>query len=459
MKRRDFIKNGLLGTSAVALANCKTSTPTDPATAVAYSGTVAIIGAGAAGLYAGYLLEQKNVNYTIFEASDVVGGRIKTLKGFADFDVELGAEKIRGKKSVWYDWVNATKPTFLDPTKSVDYYQIGAMLKSEDLWKTDTDFVAAQGIISQATNYVGATDITLQQLMDNNKLATRVQHIVNAQVANDYGTSANRLSVKGISEEALLKSSGGDKLAIAGNTFLSILQDKCKAVIPKVKLSTPITKIDHSQQRITLEDANGNKFAFDKVIITVPLPILQNNILQFTPSLPATKTIALTKIGMGAGMKVVLQFTKAFWTANTGSVFGTGTIPEYWVSSTGRSSNTFVLTAFVNGTRAETLASRGTTIISSLVTELDGIFGRGVASGVLKNGFVIDWAKEPYIRGSYSYPIVGGGASYRQDLSQPVSRKLYFSGEATHYGGHSGTVHGAMESSQRAVDELIREAQ
>ena len=457
MKRREFIKASVLSTGAVALTNCKSPTATDPAVAPAYDGTVAIIGAGAAGLYAGFLLQQQNVNYTIFEASDVVGGRIKTLKGFADFDIELGAEEIYGKKSAWYDIVKAANPTFLDPTKQIDYYQIGNQLRSEDLWKTDVDFTAAQNMVTQAENYVGAADITLQQLMDNNRLPARVQHIVNAKVANEAGTSATRLSVKGLSEEILLQSSGSEILEIAGKSLLSILQDKCKDVLPKVRLNSPIVKIDYSQQKITLEDTQGNKLPFDKVIITVPLPILQNNLLKFTPDLPAAKTIAFTKIGMGAGVKVVLQFTKAFWAANTGSIYGTGTVPEYIVTSEGRSTQTFVLTAVAMGSRAETIISRGANAVSSLVTELDNIYGRGVASGVLKNGSVMDWSKEPYIRGAYSFPIVGGGGAFRQDLSQSVLRKLYFAGEATHYGGHSGTVHGAIETAQRAVTELIKE--
>jgi monoamine oxidase len=70
----------------------------------------------------------------------------------------------------------------------------------------------------------------------------------------------------------------------------------------------------------------------------------------------------------------------------------------------------------------------------------------------------MDWSKEPFIKGAYSFPIPnGGGLLTRQTLSQPMQRKVYFAGEATHYGGHSGTVHGAMESGRRAVEELLRD--
>jgi monoamine oxidase len=458
MQRRQFIKNTILTAGGgLVLSNCTSSNNLTPDNVPEFDGKVAIIGAGAAGLYAGFLLKQKNVEFTIFEASDVIGGRVRALKGFADYDVELGAEEIHGKKSIWYDTVKAANPTFVDDSKNVDYYQIGTGFKSEDLWKTDADFNSAINLTSQATSYVG-TDITLQQFMDNNRLPARVQHITNAQIANEYGGAANKLSVKGITEEAQIWSAGNENIMIGGKTFLAIMQDKFKDVIPKVVLNKPITGIDYSSQNVLLQDASGNKLPFDKVIITVPLTILQANGIVFTPALPIAKTTALTKIGMASGIKIVMNFSKAFWAANTSSIYGTGTVPEFWVSSNGRSTQNFVLTAFITGSKADTLAAKGTNIISTVMAELDAMYGRGVASGLLKNAVVADWSKEPYIRGAYSYPIVGGGLSFRQDLSLPVQRKIYFSGEATHYGGHSGTVHGAMESSVRAVDELIRES-
>jgi monoamine oxidase len=458
MQRRQFIKNTILTAGGgIVLANCGSTDSPTPANQPEYSGKVAIIGAGAAGLYAGFLLQQKNIDFTIFEASDVIGGRVRALKGFVDFDIELGAEEIHGKKTVWYDIVKAANPTFIDDSKNVDYYQIAAQFKNEDLWKTDADFNNAINLVNQATSYVG-TDVTLQQYMDTNRLPARVQHITNAKIANKYGAAANKLSVKGITEEAQLWSAGDDNLTIGGKTFLAIMQDKFKDVLPKVTLNTPISKIDYSLEKTILQDAAGNKLSFDKVIITVPLTILQTNGIQFTPDLPLAKTAAMTKIGMAAGMKVILQFTKAFWAANASSIYTTGSIPEFWISSNGRSTQNFVLTGFVTGSKADALAARGANIVSTIVAELDAIYGRGVASGFLKNAVVTDWTKEPYIRGAYSYPIVGGGLIYRQDLSQPVQRKLYFAGEATHYGGHSATVHGAMESSVRAIEELIRES-
>ncbi|WP_428657169.1 flavin monoamine oxidase family protein [Runella sp.] len=455
MQRRDFLKNTIITTGGViAFGSCKEK---DPYAEREYKGQIAIIGAGAAGLYAGYLLEGKKANYTIYEASDKIGGRIRSLKGFADYDIELGAEEIHGNLSVWYDWVKESGASIITDT-STDFYQIGSQLLSEKQWGNDSDFKAALTLAQQAINYSG-TDMTLLQYMESTKLAAKVRHITEALVANKYGTSANRLSILGATEENQTRSAGSGDFTLANRSLVSVLEEKCKSVIPKVVLNTQIKRIDYSNERIMLEDAQAQRRYVDKVIITVPLSVLQSTDLQFTPALPDTKIASIKSIGMGAGIKAVLVFNQRFWDAATGSVYTSGVVPEYSVSSNGRSTKSFVLTGLVMGEKAEALSAvSASAAIQSMLKDLDAVYGKGIATGSLTNARLMDWGKEPFIKGAYSYPIVGGGGLLnRQTLSYPVQRRLYFAGEATHYGGHSGTVHGAVETGRRVVEELYKD--
>jgi len=91
--------------------------------------------------------------------------------------------------------------------------------------------------------------------------------------------------------------------------------------------------------------------------------------------------------------------------------------------------------------------------VSVAVQELDGLFGSNAASAALVDSHIQDWSKEPFIRGAYSYPNPGS-EPLRSTLAQSIDKKLYFAGEATHHQGHFATVHGAMETAYRAVDEL-----
>jgi flavin-dependent dehydrogenase len=102
MNRREFIKIcQLLGLSL----------PLSPLLNVSAKGlnntdSVLIIGAGAAGLSAAYLLEQQGVNYQILEASATFGGRIKHTTDFTDFPIPLVAEWIHVSQDILNDIVN-----------------------------------------------------------------------------------------------------------------------------------------------------------------------------------------------------------------------------------------------------------------------------------------------------------------------------------------------------------------
>ena len=89
------------------------------------SGNIIIIGAGAGGLTAGYLLQQQGIEFQILEASSVYGGRMKRTTKFANFPIPLGAEWIHVEPDILQEIVNDdsvdvdVETTMYDP--SVDY--------------------------------------------------------------------------------------------------------------------------------------------------------------------------------------------------------------------------------------------------------------------------------------------------------------------------------------------------
>ena len=50
--------------------------------------------------------------------------------------------------------------------------------------------------------------------------------------------------------------------------------------------------------------------------------------------------------------------------------------------------------------------------------------------------------------------VIRAGADARQWLAAPLGNTLFFAGEATSV-GHVGTVHGAIQSGQRAGEEIL----
>ena len=94
MRRRKFVKTiGTLIPGALMIPSFLSAKPIPKIT----SGTVIIVGSGAAGLYAAKTLKDAGMTVIILEASAVHGGRIRPLTGFGDFNVEAGAEFVHGK--------------------------------------------------------------------------------------------------------------------------------------------------------------------------------------------------------------------------------------------------------------------------------------------------------------------------------------------------------------------------
>jgi monoamine oxidase len=466
MQRRLFLKTLPLASTLPTLLACsKADEPVlpdgyDPSVeqpalmvAAAKTGSVIVIGAGAAGLYAAWTLKQKGLTVSILEAAATHGGRLKTFTGFADFPIELGAEEVHGSRTDWYKMVQAAGATFTSNTE-MDYYMLDGQLKTENQIATDTDVKKAKTFIDAARTYTSTTDKTVAEYATTQGIAARTLHFVNAQVGNEYGTANTRLSIKGISEEDNLWTAGDDNFRVANKSLLSCLEAKVADILPSVKYNVQVQKIDYSGTNVVVTDQTGKTYTANKVIVSVPLSTLCKNNLQFTPALPTWKTDSFSKIGMGAGMKIILKFSSRFWANDLGTLYGDGNVPEYWFTAKGRGT-TPVLTAFVMGEKAETLSALSpTAAVQSVVAELDRFYGNTVASRGLVGSHIEDWSKNPFIGGAYSFPIVGGGITQRSNFQRSVDKKIYWAGEAAHNKGHSATVHGAIETGTWAANAL-----
>lgn len=426
---------------------------------------VVVVGAGAAGLYAGWYLQGRGFDVTILEAANRIGGRIKSHAGFADYDIELGAETLYGANTPWHDIVQASGNDFVNSIGD-DYYffqqdplnQAEPKLKSSAQAGQYNDFLETMDFIDGAKNYSG-DDVSFETSFATTGL-WNMFGVANGLVGNRYGANNVRVSIKGYGEENALRTADSTNLRLKDATLLSVLESKFDSVLDKVETGKQVKQIDYSGETILVTAQNGQTYEADRVVLTVPIKILQDGDITFTPSLPSTKNDALQKIGMGAGMKVHLKFSNPFWEnmvdANMGTIFGHNFLPEIYVSSRDRGSDA-VLTALIMGERAEQFAAMGNDAIPTILSHLDDLFAvANIASQSWVQGasHIVNWANEPFIRGAYSFPIVGGGLVFRKELAAPVNDKLFFAGEATHSEGHSGTVHGAVETGIRVVEEV-----
>jgi monoamine oxidase len=424
-----------------------------------FKGKVIVIGAGASGIYAAHLLMKYGVDVVILEASSKTGGRIAANTSFADIPLELGAEEIHGRKSVLYDLATFHASDRIMEFPGSDYYWLNNQIRDEVYLRESSDLSGAGAtmlnILESYGSYPGS-EKTLEQYLLDFPLDDRLTNIVNALTGNEYGTSNNHIGMLALKEAEAAYSSGLEGFTFKKGTYWSLFETAFADAINAVELNRIVSEIDYSGTGVVVKTTNGSSYTADKVLVTVPLTMLKNNSIAFSPALPDTKLQAIDAIEMGNGMKVVLSFNAPFWAEDTGSIIGGIKAPEYWISSAEKDSAGNYITAFIMGDSADALALMSEAqVVQELLTELATFYPTGNVQAKYTGVYLLkNWRNEPFIQGAYSYPSINSEGQ-REHLAAPVNSKLFFAGEATNYNGHLATVHGAMESGYRAVKELL----
>ena len=189
-------------------------------------------------------------------------------------------------------------------------------------------------------------------------------------------------------------------------------------------------------------------------MITLPLGVLKAGVIHFDPPLPQWKLAAVERLGVGHVDKVILVFDAPFWPKDMGALFTDLDTQSWIVPGWGRVEHAPVLRALMGGRAAERFEA-SVDPVAKAVRELEAVFQVELA-GRLREGRFINWGNGPWSRMGYSF-VPMGGAGLRAALSEPIGRTLHFAGEATHV-VRPCSVHGAIESGERAVAELLKQS-
>lgn len=406
-----------------------------------FTGQVIIVGAGVAGLYAACLLKELGIDFIILEASNKIGGRIAIDKSFTNHPLDLGAEWLHGKTSILGALVESTQTEIFHDISNPLYLHKGKLKKSlpKRLQKIFTQLEEIQDDIS-------FEDFFLREGGKEEELNLLTTY------SGDVGASANMISAKWEAAGYSKISYGNDDHKFRESYFDFIHEHIAKPVINQVKLNTVVSEIDHQNDKVLITDKNGNQYKGDKILITVPLTILKEGDINFSPPLPDQKQKAFNQLGMEAGMKVFLKFSQTFAEAD---ILGGKTCAYYVIESYKSYPGEFIIMAFINGQQAKKLSNLGEEkAVEKIIAELDILFDNK-ASEYFVDAMTKDWFKEPYIRGAYSYPLVGSTEYTREIIAKPIDDKLFFAGEATNFNGHHQTVHGAVETAYREVISIL----
>lgn len=418
---------------------------------------IIVIGAGMSGLTAAQTLKARGNNVVVLEARDRIGGRIWTSSKWPDVPVDFGASWIHGVRGNPLTRIAEqaqARQIATSYSRARTYNTSGRVItKMEEASLRNYGTQVYRAIDRAQDRYPDTSirqvvDTLISQLANVPDARRMINFFVNVEIEHDYSGSASSLSTNWYDSDG--EYSGSDALLEKG--FGSLTDFMAKGL--SIELGQVVREIDWSQPVVRVITDRG-EFSADRVIVTIPLGVLQAKSVNFKPGLPVIKQNAIDKLGMGVLNKCYLRFPSTFWPTDLDWI---DYIPENhgewaeWVSLR-RPLNQPVLIGFNAadyGRRIETLPD--TEIVGSAMATLRTIFGERIPDPV--DFQITRWASDPYAKGSYSFNALGSVPLMRVELARSVSNRLFFAGEASDQ-NYFGTAHGAYLSGLRAAAEVL----
>lgn len=412
-----------------------------------------VVGAGLAGLAAAARLAGAGRSVLLLEARDRIGGRVLTARP-AGCAIELGAEFLHGRPAeLWAPVQRACLPV-------VEAGGDDWLLRQGELARRQQP-PAVRRIFSRLHDYDGPDQTWEQWLAAEfpEEAAGEAGIAATGYVEGFNAARRDRVSVRSLAlAERAAAAIGGDRAyRLPGG--LDSLPDHLRSLIDprycRIRLSAAALRIEWSRGQVRVDSTAGS-FSARSVVVTVPLGVLKHpGALAFEPDVPSMRSAA-ARLEMGAAVRVTLRFRDSFWQDRTPRLSFLSAreepFPTWWTQQPLQSP---CLTAWAAGRAAEAMA--GLTkdeLAGRAIASLKQIFGSS-AEDCLESWHFHDWSADPFSRGAYSY-IPAGNTDAPGELARPVESTLFFAGEATDQEGHTGTLHAALRSGERAAREAIQ---
>ena len=417
---------------------------------------VIVVGAGVAGLTAADAARHAGADVTVIEARDRIGGRTWTAPLGAG-SVDLGAAWVHGP--VGNPLAEALADAGID-TRNDGMFGSG-MAVWADGWADAPDATALTSALdggwdpADVPAEVAASDSYVdgvEWFMADRELDGRAGNLVRFALIWVAGGGfisgpPERISVRRCRR---FHEGGG------GNLSRSVAIDPGRAagVRPRHPARYPATVIEHGGPGVAVRSDDGI-YKADRVVVTVPLGVLQGGDLVFDPPLEGSHALAVERLAMGTLEKVVFRFEERFWPESV-----------HWITHVADDHAFPQWVDLSRHTGSPTIAAIYNATLTSRIAETPVEQRAGLALEVLRKMFgsvpdpeetlVTDWTADPWSLGSYSYIPIGAGPEDMSVLAEPVSERLVLAGEATVPESY-GTVHAAFGSGLRAAAHVLGE--
>jgi monoamine oxidase len=416
---------------------------------------IIVVGAGAAGLMAARELGRAGKKVTVLEARDRCGGRIDPLPA-AEFGypAEGGAEFVHGEAPVTRALLREAGLSLM-PIEGRQRTVMEGKLSSED--PLEIHEAKLHTALRDLTDDVTVAEFLRRQFAGSeyDRLRRSIERMVEGYDAAD----PERASTLALRDE-WMDEGRSTQVRITGGYggLIDFLVKGCRSQGAGIQLRTVVKAIDYAGVGAIVRCANGDAHECDAVILTVPLPLLKAIAL---PSMERERAAAAAHIGFGNVIKIVMRFETHWWLderkdlADLTFLLSEERIPVWW---TQHPSDPPVLTGWFGGPKTAGMAQLNEQeLIEAGLASLADIFGLDPRQLVqsLVAARAINWAKDRFARGAYSYATTETRAA-QSVLSTPTGGAVFYSGEALYRGRDMGTVEAALASGLATARTVLR---
>ncbi len=444
--------------------------------------TVIVIGAGLAGLAAAFEVQQSGGQPIVLEARSRVGGRVFTLRdgfhegqyaeGGGEFieafhhrvlglaqQLDLPLEEVLGMVG-WSRWLAFNGKVGAASDAGV----WGADLSGEIMkpWEALAELGKAVPDPSHPDRAPSAAILDKESAanwIDSLSTHPLAKKVFSARLRSEYLMEPEEHSLLDLARWGAYyyNRPGEDRLAyrIAGGN--DQLPKALARLLADVRLNCVVTAIRQSDVGVRVTYRQGNTFQHldaDYAVLAIPLgPARQ---IEFDPPLPEAHKAVLNGLPYGAVTKVLIQYRRPFWIEHNwnGNLLSDRPLTAIWYPTATQTGDGGILTVYTGaaaGAKFSALSDEDR--ITTAIREIDELFP-GSAQWVCA-ARTIAWRNEPYSQGGYAGFTPGAVTAHWQTLRQPAGR-VYLAGE--HTADHQGYMEGAVESGQRAAQEIAQRA-
>ena len=421
---------------------------------------ILVVGAGISGLGAAKDLHDSGYEVTVLEARNRIGGRIYTDRSLG-FPLERGANWIHSNKldsnrlmSLKEELGLKTNITVLSPMgfKLFDKDGKALTLSEEDFEKIEfrigliayiASYIKPSATLEDGINFLKR--MGLLSFAPNAVLQAIIQSVELGAAEDEENIPIGAL----VSEYEYMENAGDDEEVFGGfDQFTSHLSKNLD-----IKLNSPVSKITYSSDGVEVF-TNDKTYTPDVVVVTVPLGVLQKNLIEFVPDLPEKKKEAINNISWGSVNKVIFKFPYNFW----------GDLENFFIEREDRHAfttwfssvvmvNEPVIYSFFSGEFSRNMEKETDDyIVEEAMKSLKIAYGDDIPEP--EAHLISRWGMEPYILGSYTAPGHNQDDSkLRPELAKSIQDRVFFAGEATSVLEYAFT-HGALNTGLREAKKI-----